>query len=312
MQSALTLDEPVENAASFVVAAQDADGAWRDFQLKPGRSEAWVTAYVGASLLRVAGALRCVDAAPALAGARSFINAARDPRGGWGYNTRCAPDADSTARAILFLRAIGDEVPLRDYAALAKFQLDSGDFATYRASEGRPGWCAGHPDVTVVALRALSGVLPAGHVILRKGRARLAAYVRETSSTAAYWWPSPLYLANELLRLQREDGGAPRFALSRCDLSSGVSCFHEALALEIAVLLEMGAARRGAISRRLAARQNADGSWPSAPILRITDPLSSALGDRRFRQSEIASDDRRIFTTATVMAALHAAEQGSP
>jgi hypothetical protein len=304
------VDEQFERAASFLLAAQSPDGAWRDFNLKPGRSEAWTTSYAGASLAHVAAAVSGVDVAPALAAARAFIDAARHPRGGWGYNSRCDPDADSTARAILFLRALGDAVPLHDYAALAKFQLESGDFSTYRAFAGRPGWCAGHPDVTVVALRALLEALPPGHVILRRGRARLARYVRETSNTLSYWWPSPLYMAKELLLLQREDAAGFHLLLPRSSATSGASCFDAALALEIAVLRGARQDNAQANARRLASRQNSDGSWPSSPLLRITDPLSTQPGDRRFRASEIASDDRRIFTTATVMSALHAAAHG--
>lgn len=310
MPTALIVGDALEKGARFLLGAQSPDGAWRDFDLKPGRSEAWVTSYAGTALVGAAATVRGVNLAAALAGARTFIDAARDPRGGWGYNSRCDPDADSTARTILFLRAIDAPLPLRDYAALAKFQLESGDFSTYRAFAGRPGWCAGHPDVTVVALRALLEALPPGHVILRRGRARLARYVRETSSTASYWWPSPLYMAKELLLLQREDAAGFHLLLPRSSASSEPSCFDAALALEIGVLREGPPQNCHAKAQRLASRQNPDGSWPSSPLLRITDPLSTRPGDRRFRSSEIASDDRRIFTTATVISALHATLYG--
>jgi hypothetical protein len=311
MPTALIVGDALEKGARFLLGAQSPDGAWRDFDLKPGRSEAWVTSYAGTALVGAAATVRGVNLAAALAGARTFIDAARDPRGGWGYNSRCDPDADSTARTILFLRAIDAPLPLRDYAALAKFQLESGDFSTYRAFAGRPGWCAGHPDVTVVALRALLEALPPGHVILRRGRARLARYVRETSSTASYWWPSPLYMAKELLLLQREDAAGFHLLLPRSSIPSDDSCFDAALALEIGVLRGAPQEKSFAKARRLASRQNSDGSWPTSPLLRITDPLSTQPGDRRFRSSEIASDDRRIFTTATVMSALRATVYGS-
>jgi hypothetical protein len=295
-----------------LLSAQSGDGAWRDFRLKPGRSEAWVTAYVGAKLLRVEPFLRNVDVWPALEAARDFVAGARHPRGGWAYNDRCDPDADSTARAILFLRAMNADVPLKDYATLARFQLDSGDFATYRAFEGRPGWCRGHPDVTVVALRAMSDVIPAGHSILRRGHARLSEHVRATRSTASYWWASPFYMARELLDLWHADERAPRFALPRLRLARDAGCFDTALALEVATLQAhrserrraVASERRRAVASELADRQSADGSWPCAPILRVTDPHSETHGDRRFRRSEIACDDRRLFTTATVIAAL--------
>ncbi|MGB0064613.1 MAG: hypothetical protein WBP85_09230, partial [Terracidiphilus sp.] len=112
-------------ASEFLLGSQDRDGAWRDFQLKPGRAESWTTAYAGSSLLaaRVRWRDPCVD--ESLNRAAQFLCASRQP-GGWSYNQRCAPDADTTAQVILFLRRLGEPVAMKDYAALAKFQTEDG------------------------------------------------------------------------------------------------------------------------------------------------------------------------------------------
>src|SRR5829696_5678304 len=94
----------VENAVAagvrFLSARQHDDGHWRDFDLPPGSSDAWLTGWVGYALSRSAELLstptRGLDAATkALAMTRRT--------GGWGFNGRAACDADSTAWVIRFL-----------------------------------------------------------------------------------------------------------------------------------------------------------------------------------------------------------------
>ncbi len=294
-------------AIEFLLAQQSEDGAWRDFLLKPGRSDSWVTAYVGLRLLQAAGAWPGPRVVRARAAAVRFIQSSRHERGGWGYNGNCPPDADSTAHAILFLRQAGARPALRDYAVLARFQLRDGAFATYAPGDARGGWCRGHPDVTAVALRAMAGLLSSGHVIMRRGYARLAGFLARREQTASYWWPSALYLARELLVLSRDVPGAPAFTIPRLNPAADASCVERALALDIARLRDGTQRRRDERApRALGKLQLRDGSWPSSPILRVVDPSSKRWNDRRCRTSPVVADDRRIFTTATVTAALAA------
>jgi hypothetical protein len=304
-QSAVSRSLP--RAVGFLVEQQSANGAWRDFRLEPGRSDAWVTAYVGVKLLQVAR--RAYDGlAPALAAAARFLDGARDRNGGWCYNARVAPDADSTAWAILFLRGMGGSVPLRDYAALAKFQLSDGAFATYRNVGSLHGWGRGHPDVTILALAALGCALPPDHVILRKGHASLDAYLGGPHPLASYWWPSPFYMARELLTLSRAFPQARSFSTPIPMLPADAGCFERALALEVDVLRGVARNRTSRALSRLHFLQLPDGSWPSAPILRVAKPRSIEPDDVHCRRSPVFADDRRIFTTAAVAAAIDFAE----
>jgi hypothetical protein len=267
----------------FVLKHQDANGAWRDFQAKPGRSDAWVTAYIGLKLSRTS------ETIPALERAAQFIVGACR-RDGWGYNAHCAADADSTAYAILFLESMGYSVKPSAYAALAKFQRPCGGFATYPNLPEGHGWGRVHPDVPAVAVRALMGVLTPDHERIGRG---LKSLPREYDS---YWWGSPYYLPVQLLLLGCESGCEPS--------TEPADCFDQALALEHAVLAKRPLADVLRLAEALESRREADGSWPSAPILRITDPSSLCPGDDRFRASPLVADDRRLFTTATAAAAL--------
>jgi hypothetical protein len=291
----------------FLVDRQSADGAWRDFLLKPGRSDAWVTSYVGLRLLQIERTFSFEALKPAVTAAMRLVERSRNPNGGWGYNAACPPDADSTAHAILFLRATGSPPTLRDYRDLSRFQLPDGAFATYRRGDALEGWCRGHPDVTVAALRALAGVLPAHHRILRRGYARLATYLKRREPLASYWWTSLSYLARELCALSREASNAPVFELPRLAVPSDAGCFARALAMEVALSYD-GATNVEPQLRALRGMQIEDGSWPSEPILRVMDPRSKRFDDRCGRRSPVVADDRRIFTSATVAAALALAE----
>jgi hypothetical protein len=240
----------------------------------------------------------------ALQRAVRFLENARHKSGGWGYNTGCEPDADSTARVILFLRKAECQLSLRDYASLARFQISDGAFATYRTTDPTHGWGRGHPDVTVVALQALAGILPAAHVALRRGYARIAEYLSRRDPWASYWWPSRQYLARELLVLEQDQPEAPRCFPPPPSISDNANSFDQALGLEIALLLGVPPLQVSNLVDPLLWMQAADGGWPSSPILRVTDPRSRTLDDRFCRLSPVVCDDRRLFTTATVLAAL--------
>ncbi|MBA3811937.1 MAG: hypothetical protein H0X27_09935 [Caulobacteraceae bacterium] len=284
-------------ARRFLLDLQDPDGAWRDFDLPPGPADAWVTAFVGLSLT-LAGGPPEARTRGALDRAAAYLGGARAPGGGWGYNRRCPADADSTALACLFLAAAGEAARPRDLAVLAGFQHDDGAFATYRFGDPAHGWRGGHPEVTATALRALLPHLGAGHGRIRAGLAWLGR-AQDQGGLTAYWWPTDWYLALELERLA---AGAP--ALGSPRLTPGpepVTSFDLALAAELQSIRSPGV-RYGAF-QRLLARQSADGSWPSEPILRLTDPRATAGHQTEAVASRLFEDRGRSFVTAAALSA---------
>ncbi|HTB21493.1 MAG TPA: prenyltransferase/squalene oxidase repeat-containing protein [bacterium] len=291
------------SACRFLLRAQDADGAWRDFQLPPGRSEAWTTAYVGACLVQARERGAAADMEASLRAAVRFLEAARKP-GGWSYNRSVEADGDSSARVILFLNRCGASPDRKAYADLVKFQLPDGHFATYLDRGLRRGWAKGHPDVTAVAMQALGAVLPAAHPILARAAQALRLHGRGPHGAASYWWASDLYLARELWALERAYPGAPRLALPAPRGSGPRTFFDRGLALALSARDgQAGGFLKEAILS-LERSQLDDGSWPSAPILRLTDPAAEDFDDHRFKNSPLFADVRRIFTTATVLGGL--------
>jgi hypothetical protein len=270
----------IEAALGFLLSAQDADGAWRDFDLPPGAAEAWTTAYAG-RCVREAGS---EASGAALARARGFLERQASV-GGWAYNRTCPPDADSTAQALIFL----SEPSLKHAAALARFFRPDGGARTYLWPPPGHGWGDAHPEVTATALRALLRWLPSDHELIRRGIAWLSP------EGEAYWWDAPHYLPLELLRLRALVPDSPVKALPD---APAPTAFDTALALECAVLR---GSRGGELARALLRTQLGDGSWPAGNILRLPEPAG--------RGAAVHADRRRIFTTATALSALVQAER---
>lgn len=293
-------NDALGRAAAFLCAHQDEAGAWRDFVMPPGRSDAWVTAYVGRALQR----LHDPELAPRLDRATTWLVEHAEPDGGWSYRAgHVASDADSTAHVLAFLAASGLGA-VEGYARLLHFQFADGSFCTYDPGPEVGAWGCPHACVTPAATHALLDVVTPDHARVRDALDWIAAAGR-TGLWQSYWWTTPWYacaLALEVLvRGGREiDRDAIR---QRLDALVGPrTVFDDAMALRCHVALGDELAAQQGRSRLLAA-QNGDGSWPSVPMLRI---VRRAYGEPWLEPDAgpVVRDDQRLFTTATVMHAL--------
>lgn len=253
---------------------------WEDFTLPVGRSDSWVTAYVLASLAELGEAELPAVASLAVPALRWLLNQQAET-GGWGYNDSVPPDADSTAWAMLACRGWSHPVPRRARRFLLGCASAHG-FATYPvASSPAAGWARPSEDVAAVVCRALRiGTLP-GDALL-----------------PATWWISPLYTS--AMRLATPAAGR------ETGLRAAIAGFVPAGDFERALLLQCHVSLRipcTALVETLLARQCADGLWPAAARLRLARP-ELAQPWAVIDSGPIFIDDRAVFTTATVLAAL--------
>jgi len=329
------IETSIDLGHGFLLHAQHAEGWWADFLLSPGRSDAWVTAYVG----RV---VAIADDPPARAAAgRAWQWLARRSSAGWGYNGLTPEDADTTAWAIRFAEAVGAGASERASAGrsfLASQSRPDGGLSTYgddaaiRAFIGAPatlrfdGWCGSHPCVTAAAAAGLGG---------SSALCYLRTVQADDGHWPSYWWCEPEYAtamaASALGRFgERDDHGrvaraatwAARRLAPRGHAVSSVcpdgSAFATALALR--TLQAGGDASfdaESATARRavdwLLCQQQSDGSWPSSAGLRVPPPdqtepdrhVGWQLGGKI--EGGISLDQERLFTTATVVETLRAA-----
>lgn len=209
--------DAIEGGVTALLSMQDADGLWREFDLKPGASQAWTTAWVGWCLRRCMGQAACTSGgvvpgwataarqralADACGRAARAVIALRGPRG-WGYNRASGADADSTAWVLRFLAACGagmDPLPW-----LAPYVDAAGGVHTF-VDEGHGRWTDAHDDVAAtVGLALLHG--PASRPLAR----RIAAGLAHRWPVRTFWWSTPAYGRAWCLRLLAAlpGGGAP-------------------------------------------------------------------------------------------------------
>jgi hypothetical protein len=304
----MSLQSAIDLAARYLVDMQAKDGAWIDFNLPVGRSDAWTTAYVGMCLFEAepfvsARERRYVRAALEVA-ARHLV-AARGSEGTWGYNARVPPDCDSTSWATLFLTAMGRGPDQETFAALRTFARADGGFATYNvgpASSESSAWTRSHPDVTPVA----AGALAATGAI---DGATLEAMLAQRGGDGlwpSYWYRTALYSTLHNLITLHAAGVAvePPDTATVAALAAQNDPFDLALALEISA--RFGAERDAAFVRdgaaKLPALQSPEGWWSGAPMLRVTDDAVDRPWDLPPGEAAglLYRDDYYLFTTATV------------
>jgi hypothetical protein len=159
-----------------------------------GGSDGWITVCVGSALSEF-------DAIPSEM-VPSVINL-RDNRGGWGWNNSVVPtDADSTLRAMQFLRKAGVNNPRlfkEAEAFVLSHQQPDGGIATFLpedlqalGKEPVGGWIESHPCVSALALKQITNP---------EAKQRIKSYLEnhiKQYGYRTYWWDTPQYVAHEL------------------------------------------------------------------------------------------------------------------
>lgn len=299
-------EDAVAACVEFLLSRQSSEGSWSDWDLSPGRATSWTTAYIGCQLSSLPRQLRGPTLAPRRRAARWLLEHEFD-EGGWGYSERVGCDADSTAHAILFLWREEASIPARSYGRLLAFQQPDGGFSTYAPEDrlGSGSWGISHPDVTPVA----------GEACLTRGGLSTAAverargYVERRCNNGlwdSFWWSSPLYGTRASLAFLTAARATANLAATRSALrrTPTANPFERGLLLDSFLLAASGAG--GAVDglgKVLVHEQLADGSWTSVPVLRVTDRNCETPWAQR-RAGALYADTDRLFTSATVLAAL--------
>ncbi len=329
-------------AKTFLENQQSSDGLWRDFVTLAGESSEWVGAFV-------LHALRLIDPThPSIStGVRALLRHQR-PCGGWGYNASVPPDADSTAWALLAMAGAAEpNVAAIDRARqyLLAHQHHSGGFSTYLPSDGidryldvpdptfTTGWCLPHTCLTGSAIQALVAHGEASSsASIRTGIAYLKRAQEPAGTWDSYWWRGfsyPTYQALAALALERGTE-APRRTKCAATLietqhtdgswndAGGQKGTPFATAFGLLSLLTATqvpgrhlAESSHAACAWLVNQQRDDGSWRTAPTLRIPAPNNLVPTAIKWHinglgTGVVIADRRRIFTTAATLWALSA------
>jgi len=300
------LDSVLGLSLDYILSRQRGDGSWVDWDLPPGQSSIWTTAFVGYRLRNIPTRLRKRARVHMLI-ASDWLLARIFPDSGWGYSEEIGSDADSTALAILFLLSEGKTVPDKCYACLQSFQCPDGGFSTYRRSGVVDSWGVSHVDVTSTAILALLTKYGTREKVVQRG----INYVinKKTSSGVweSFWWTSFLYSTESSVALMNAIASAIDLPRTRETLLASQlnSAFERALLLLCLTYLHPKPSDSDIwpLIGQLIHDQERNGSWRSDPILRITrhdcfEPWKPGDPDTLF------ADTDRLFTTSTVIDAL--------
>jgi hypothetical protein len=276
---------PIERAVSFLASRQHEDGFWRDYQLEPGRSEAWTTACVGFALQQVGGGSREVVSA-----AEALLRTVRPS--GWGYNSLTASDADTTSWVIRFLAAMDALGDVDCRKLLGPYITSAGGVHTFSSIERFGTWGHEHDEVAPVV----------GMALLAAGDPVLAGCVRQALLTKndwrPFWWRGCSYVCAQSLEFLAASGGIPddiqhRELARLSSLPPASSSFDLAQRIRAATYL-------GGTSywnEPLLELQEADGGWPASPELLVPSQVDGSPGIPK-------ADDRRLMSTAMATIAL--------
>lgn len=260
------LGAEIDRGIDILLDRQDVDGFWREFELKPGASEAWTTAWVGWCLIGAASRSEsrlvrtrqaCRQAAAALLKSRGAS--------GWGYNRRSGPDADTTAWVLQFLSAVGLHV--NPVAYLAPYIDPGGGVHTFREHDFG-SWTHAHDDVAANAGLALLAT-PAGRDLAVRLRLRL----EQRFPAKTFWWSTADYGVSWSLRFLAASGGLSHSVKTRAAawLSNGSdACQGFELAHRLASVARPGADPTHAIGlvNNLLDMAGPDG-WPGGAFLLV-------------------------------------------
>ena len=297
------LQDAITAGLNYTLSMQAQDGSWTEWALPPGPSSAWTTAYVGYQLRSLPPELMR-QAAPHLMLAAHWQCEHAFTEGGWGYNERVGPDADSTSYAILYLASLGWPVPDSAYAMLAELQRPDGGFATYLPLGEPNSWNVSHPDVTPIALLAMLTQPTPDRALVERGIDYVMQQRTPQGLWHSFWWRSGLYGTRASLSLL--DAVGIEMPSSAALTGTVPTNAYETALLISSLLLVNRAGSQGNIGELvdgLIRQQRPDGSWATAPILRITRRDCYTPWDSN-DAGQLYAEPSRLFTTATVLHAL--------
>jgi squalene cyclase len=291
----------IGRAEAYLLGRQAPDDCWRDYWLKPGMSEDWVTASCGFAL---ASSPRNGRSAEALGLAANALWTARRA-GGWGYNRDAVPDVDSSAWVLRFLNALNWGALSQAAVCLLPHIDSTGRAHTFLPPEEAGSWGWAHADVTPMVGLALAELRLSSSLI-----AQIRKAVLEDQSSVgtwqSFWWASDAYATAYSLQLLAHTGGVPVQTANRArrwlrDQGAPGHTVDAAYFLIIARILD----EPSDLSLDALLQMEADGSWPPSPILLAPDK------DHPEKRGPVYSDEEQIYGTAVALMALKSYLRGS-
>ncbi len=317
-----TLIQAGKNAQQFLIGQRQPNGLWEDFKTLAGKSNEWLSGYVG-SVLALHGNEEARMVAEEVC-KKLFVK--HFWQSGWSYSHIVPPDADSTTWVIRLAQSVNINKHGRLERAekfLLKHIDDNGGIHTYynsnairiftklsKSEVSFEGWCSAHTCVTAAFAH-----------LKNDSKTKALEYLRKNQEPEgywkAYWWTDNEYstaLATEAL-FATEQSADKLLCEKAIQWAETLELFRSPFvaALIVRILLCTTNPNLPLINQILGyllKEQLDDGSWKASAYLRIpptyvTNPETyktwqeNAGGGGSYQR-----DYGRLFTTATVLAAI--------
>jgi hypothetical protein len=295
-----SLSKALTRALEYLLSHQQKDGHWEEYSLPVGRSDAWVTGYIGYAVAEAAPFVMPSYFMLSSVQAAEWLDSNRAYPAGWGYNGFTGADADSTAWAIRLMQVVRKALLDVDIAfLLSKLCPDSG-FATY---DGPGFWGVAHPDVTANVFISLPNSQQ------NSIKQQIIDYTvnsrSEDGTWPSYWWRTCHYSTLMNLEMLTLLGIRDEFQLPvvQNDETHAIhSDFDLACVTGIAALHQTGGLAVNSLVETLMFKQKNDGAWLGDENLRVTHPDCKQPWFQA--QGQRYSDSVGLITTATAVRAL--------
>lgn len=324
-----SLDSAIQSALAYLEKNINASFEWTDFLTSAGQSTTWTSSYVGMMLAEVnslhpllKSVLKRVDSLSSNA-----------------FNDSSLADGDTASFILGFQQASGIDVDPNLITGWHEFMDEDGGWVTYRDQEALrlkleipeetslKGWTSSHACVTAAAVYVLAKI-PSLRLDYEISCLHLATLLANKNRWTSYWWTSDIYATAFAMQALshhidfKSICEAPALWLIGEQHSSGYwpnpttnesNAFYTALAIKSLITYD-ATSFQDSISKGvewLLAHQTEDGSWQTNRILRIpaTDVMDPST-ITHWRKSSfgvncLVDDHNRVFTTSTVLNALH-------
>lgn len=324
-----SLDSAIQSALCYLENNINASFEWTDFLTSAGQSTTWTSSYVGMMIAEVN------RDHPLL---KSVLNRV-DSLTSTAFNDSSIADGDTTSFLLGFQQTAGIYLDPNLTSSWHEFMNEDGGWVTYRDQEALrhkleipeeislKGWTSSHACVTAAAAYVLAKI-PSLRLDYEISCLHLATLLENKDRWSSYWWSSDIYATSFAIQALSHHPEfkhiceVPALWLLGEQHSSGYwsnpktnesTAFYTAMAIKSLIVYD-ATSFQDSIAKGvewLIAHQTLDGSWQTNRILRIpaTDVMDTST-ITQWRKSSfgvncLVDDHNRVFTTSTVLNALH-------
>lgn len=208
----IKIQELLDQAIELLLDLQHVNGRWIDFTIHD-YSDQWVSGYAGLALAESldTSLQNCVAVTNAMDKAYNFLLSARHTCGGWGYNAKVQPDADSTCVVARFFHQSGYDIPKGVVGFLKRHGTPAAGYKTYLRDDPNDRWAMVVPEITAAVSTTLFDLDVLSEQDLMVSWSKCLEWrQRKQGDWSGFWWTENGYPTLSVCELLSRCGGHAR------------------------------------------------------------------------------------------------------